>query len=50
MLKLHLAILVQQKQITLEQAKLIEKELGNKIIPNTIEEIVNELENVFKKV
>lgn len=26
MLKLHLAILVQQKQITLEQAKLIEKQ------------------------
>lgn len=49
MLKLHLALLVQQKQITLEQAKAIDNELGNQKIPETIEEIIESLEKTFKR-
>ena len=47
MLKLHLAFLVIEKRITLEQAIEIDKTMGSRIVPDSIEDIIKQLEEIL---
>lgn len=46
MIKLHLAFLVIENKITIEQAYNILEKIGDKKLPEKIEDIISELKNI----
>lgn len=48
MLTVTLGVLVWKKLITLEQANKLHKELGNRKAPETVEQVIKELEEASK--
>jgi hypothetical protein len=49
MLRAILGILVAVNLISLKEAKIVEKEIGDKEVPETLEEVVKEVSKAFEK-